>query len=421
MNSPANKLPSRRNAIVAVLLLAVIAVAGGWRIVRAAPRFPTVEVRRGEFLDQLQIRGEVKAQKSIVLTAPSGAGDIQIVRLVKNGSVVNANDVVVKFDTTDLQQRLDTRTSELKQADGEIEGARADGHMKDEQDITDLEKAKYDVQRARLDAGKQEILSQIDGEKAKLTLADAEQALREAEQKLKSDRVAIAADVASKQQKRGKASFDVNQAKANIERMTLRAPAAGMVTLLNNFRAGGFFGSSAPEWKEGDRAWPGAAIAELPDLSTIQVSARVDEIDRGRLSVGQQVSVRVDAVPDAEFSGRLVEISPLAKSDFSGWPIVRNFDIRIQLDKNDPRVKPGMSATARIAVDRIPDAVIIPAEAAFQKSGRTVAYVRRGSRFEERPIEVARRSSGQYAVASGLKVGERVATKDPTVQDSDRK
>jgi RND family efflux transporter MFP subunit len=171
------------------------------------------------------------------------------------------------------------------------------------------------------------------------------------------------------------------------------------------------------EWRPGDSVWPGAGVVELPDMATIQVAARVDEIDRGRLHVGQKVRVRVDALPDVEFTGHIEEISPMAKSDFSGWPVVRNFDVRMKLDNADSRLKPGMSASARIEVDSIKDAIIIPAEASFQKSGRTVAYVVHGGGYEERPIEVARRSGGLLAIANGLKPGERVYTKDPTLED----
>ncbi len=418
-----NAWQRRRGMVIGVaVVLVAAATTGAVRLVRAAPRVPTVEVKKADFMDTLPIRGEVKAIRSIVLTAPSGAGDIQIIKLIKSGETVKQGDVVIQFDVTDLQQRLDTRMSELKQADAQIEGARAQGRMTEEQDLTDLAKSKFNVERARLDAGKQEILSQIDGEKAKLTLSDAEQALREADAKVKSDRAATAADVASKQQQRGKALFDVNQAKRNIERMTLRAPVAGMITVLPNYRAvQGFFIGSPPEFREGDRAWPGAGVAELPDLSSIQISARVDETDRGRLAVGQPVAVRVDAIPDTEFAGKVLEISPLTKIDYSGWPPVKNFDLKIQLDRGDPRLRPGMSATARVAVDRIANATVIPAEASFQKSGRTVVYVLRRSSFEERTIEVTRRSNGQLAVAKGVAPGERLATKDPTLLDKEPK
>ena len=407
-------LKLHRYIALTVALLLIVGAGGIVRLVRAESKLPSAEVRRGEFVENLPIRGEVKAQKSIVLTAPSGTGQIQIIKMAKTGQTVNVGDVVVQFDTTQVQNQLDTRSSELKQAEREIDGAIAQAKIVEEQDATDLAKAKFDVQRAKLDAGKQEILSEIDGQKAKLTLADAEQTLREVEQRVASNKKGNAATIASKRLKQQKAQFDVNLSKTNLSRMSLKAPVAGMVTVLTHWAGP----NQQLEWREGDSVWPGAGVMELPDMSTIQIAARVDEIDRGRLQVGQKIRVHVDAVLDTEFIGQIVEISPLAKSDFSGWPIVRNFDIRMRLENPDARLKPGMSASVRIAVDTMKDAIIIPAEASFQKSGRTVAYVlKSGGRYEERQIEVARRNGGQLAVASGLRPGERVLTKDPTLQE----
>jgi len=394
------------------LLVTAAAFFGIVHLARATPSVPTIEVRRGEFIDRLQIRGEVKAMKSITLTAPSGAGDLQILKLAKSGTSIKAGDIAVQFDTTQLKNTVDQKNSELKQAEAEIEGSRAQSRLTEEQDVTALAKAKFDVERARLDASKQEILSQIDGEKAKLALRDAEQALVEAQQKLQSDRAGAAADIASKQQKRDKALFDLRQAQTNFARMTLKSPLDGMVTILTTWRGP----SGQSEWREGDRPWSGAAIAELPDLSTLRFAGRVDETERGQLKPGQTVDVRVDAVPDKDFVGKVADISPLTKADFSSWPVQKSFDVQVQVDNADSRMRPGMSATARIATDRIPDAIIIPADASFHKNGRTVVYVLDGGSFSERAIEVARRNNNELAVAKGLRAGERIATKDPTLE-----
>jgi HlyD family secretion protein len=399
--------------VLPVLLLVGVAFAT-LRLRHTPPSVPTAEVIRGEFVDYSQLRGEVKAAKSVVLTAPSNAGDLQIIKLSKNGSPVKKGDIVVQFDSTDVQRKLEQTRTELKQAEAEIERMRAQSKLTEEQDTTDVGKAKFDVERARLDASKQEILSAIDGEKSKLTLLDTEQKLTEVEQQLKSHGLGAKADVNSRIYKREKADFDVKRGEKNIASMVLRAPVDGMVTLLENWRAGNF--GSAPEWREGDRAWPGASIVELPDLSTVQVSAPVDETERGRLKTGQTVKIRVDAVPDREFNGVLAEISPLTKPDFTIWPPTKNFNITIQLQASDARLRPGMSATARIAVAKVGDAVLVPAEAVFQRSGRTVVYVLRGSSFEERAVEISRRGNGQCAVESGLKPGEKVAIKDPVAE-----
>ena len=87
-----------------------------------------------------------------------------------------------------------------------------------------------------------------------------------------------------------------------------------------------------------------------------------------------------------------------------------------RIDGADPRLSPGMGAISRIAVDRVSSAMVLPDSAIFRKSGRTVVYVLRGSRFEETPVEVQRRSGENALIANGLKFGENVALKDPTLE-----
>jgi multidrug efflux pump subunit AcrA (membrane-fusion protein) len=146
----------------------------------------------------------------------------------------------------------------------------------------------------------------------------------------------------------------------------------------------------------------------------------VDESDRGRLKPNQPAIVRIDAIADKEFAGSVAEISPLAKLDYSSWPFTKNFDIALQIQENDSRIRPGLSASARIAVEKIPDSILVPAAAVFERNGRSLAYVLNGSGFEERTVEVRRRGRTDILIAKGLQPGEKVALKDPT-QESLRK
>ena len=117
----------------------------------------------------------------------------------------------------------------------------------------------------------------------------------------------------------------------------------------------------------------------------------------------QPVTVQLNAIPDRQFTGHIEQIGAIASMDFSsGWPITRNFILEIVLDQTDPRFKPGITGQVTVIVDRVPDALTIPAQAMFQKSGQNVAYVWRGSQFEERAIEVGRRSGDKIMVAKGV-------------------
>jgi len=270
--------------------------------------------------------------------------------------------------------------------------------------------------RAKLDVEGAQLLSRVEGEKRQLALSDAEQHVKQLEQKIAGERRSAAADATIATQKRDKAGYDVAEAERIIASLTVKAPSAGQISLMPNFRAGGPMSRTAPEFKRGDRAWFGAAIADLPDLSSIRMSCRVDEADRGRLQRDSPVHVRVDAIPDREFDGRIADISLVARPDFTSFPPVRNFDVLVELTSTDPRAKSGMSASARIEMDRLPDVVVVPASAVFLRDGATMVYTVAGGSAEPRTVTVARRSKDRVAIASGLAAGERIALKDPTLE-----
>jgi HlyD family secretion protein len=426
-----SKSHRRRGAfIIAGLLLVAGAVVAYMRwfgahgdaaTVSAATAIPSADVIRGELVDIVELRGQIRPLHSVDLLAPPDAGQIQILKLVKDGDSVKKGDVVIVFDPSTIQMTLNQRSSDLKQAEAQVDDARAKQKLAEQQDLTDLQKANYDVERAKLDASQSEILSAIDGEEKKLALADAVQKAKQVQQKLDSDRASNVADLSNIDQKRKKALLDVQHYQDAISRLSIQAPTDGMVHLMPNWRAGGNFGQNAPPYKEGDRAWPMAGIAQLPDLSAIRVTAHLDEEDRGRLHAGETVSARVDAITDKEFTGTVADISPLAKIDFSGgWPPVKNFDLLVALDHLDPRLKPGMSVTERIAVQRIPNVILVPAEALFTRNGRDVVYIEQGSKgsnnFSERDVVIGHRGGGQVEIRSGLQPGMRVALKDPVTK-----
>ena len=403
----------KRTVIASVAGLAiVIAIAGASGVGRGASvEVPTTLVTKGDFIDYLQVRGEVKAVRSVPLTAPTtGGGDLQILELAKNGMTIKKGDVVVKFDPMTVQRALNDRRSEFKQADEEIGKTQAQYRISQQQAETDLMKARYDVRRAELDTVPHQFLSRMEREQKQLALADAKARLGEAERKQNALRDIEKADLGSKGQKRDKARFDMEHAERQLGALEIFAPVDGVVAIMPNWRSC----CPPPDFKPGDRAWPGQIIAEVPDLSTLRVTARLEEAERGRMQPGQRVVVRADAVPDKELIGKIGDISALARVDFSSWPPQRNFDLIVQIDQMDPRMRPGMNTSVRVAVDRVANAVLIPARAIFEKEGRSVAYVLRPrGGWDERVVQIARRGQEQLVVREGVEEGDRVALKDP--------
>lgn len=411
-------LLSRRRPVAIVLAAVAVlaAAAGAWdayRRYRAVSSVPTAVVSRGAFVDEVSVRGDVRPLRALTVSAPMSAGDLRIVKLVKNGTLVRRGDPIVQFDPAALRRTLDEKRSELRQAEAEIERLRGEARIREEQDVTDLAKARYDVERAKLDASTEELISRVEAEKFKLALADAEQKHRETQARLEANRRGAAADEASRRQRRDKAALEVAKAERDLAALSLAAPGDGTVVVLNNWRAGGPF-DNGREFREGDRAWAGAAIAEVPDLAAVEIVANIDEADRGRVREEQEAVIRVDALPDTELRAQVAAISALAKVVFEGWPPVKQFEMRLRLASGDPRLKSGMSATASIAAERLEGQLLLPAGAAFQKGGRQVVYVRRGLGWEERAIVAGRRNARAIVATSGVGEGDRVALRDPT-------
>ena len=116
----------RKVLVITVLVLAGSGVVlGAVRLSRRSPTVATLQVKRGEFLDSMQVRGEVKALKSVTISAPADAGDLQIVKIAAEGTVVKPGDVVVEFDRTKTEQDLAVFRSSLKSAQATIDQAKA--------------------------------------------------------------------------------------------------------------------------------------------------------------------------------------------------------------------------------------------------------------------------------------------------------
>src|SRR5260370_20164996 len=165
-------------ALIVTVALSVAAVTAFRRDHGSAP-LPTALVAKTTFVDFLQLRGEVRPVRSVVLTAPSTGTDLQIVELATNGAKVNAGDVIVTFDPTVQQRTLETKQSELKQADSEIERTEAEQRRRVASAQSELDEAKKALARARLDTQGNELRARIEAENFVIAASNAEEHVRQ--------------------------------------------------------------------------------------------------------------------------------------------------------------------------------------------------------------------------------------------------
>jgi HlyD family secretion protein len=164
--------------------------------------------------------------------------------------------------------------------------------------------------------------------------------------------------------------------------------------------------------KVGDTPWRGMPLVEIPDLTTMMVKAKVNEVHISAVRPGQQVIITIDALTGDTFYGKVSRVATLATRERGSE--VKTFDVEILLDGTDPQLRPGMTAQCRIITDRLPDKLYVPLESVIQKDDTTVVYVKK-SGFHRRPVQIGAKNSDYVVIEKGLTSGELVAMRDPTL------
>ena len=363
-------------------------------------------MRRGDFIISVRTRGDIKSARSLILKAPQVPG-LRIVRLATAGRPVKKGDVVVEFDGSQQDQNVISRTTNVRAADGDITQTKATQKIDDEADSMSKMSSEYDLERAKLDASKAEVLSQIDGEKNRIQVGVSEGSLQTVKASINAHQVGHEADLSRLNQRKDKAVRDLATAQGYLGMMQLRAPIDGIVNTLPNFRSQGSFGQSTPPFKEGDNAWTGAEIAEIPDLSEMYVDLKLEEVDRGKLQLGQEVRIRVDAIPDKEFTAKLDWISP----DYRALVFPGRFHGGKDLPGARDDTQSGWAAASghdallEVIIEKEPNVLLIPARGELLEGTASRRYYQQVAKnFAMVPIQVGgSRDDDDVIVTGGLR------------------
>lgn len=406
--------------IVAAFLL-LIALLAGTGVLAAryfkptVPDIPTVTVSRGEFLVKTYARGDLRTERSGLVVAPNIGGALVITQLAPTGASVSKDELLLAFDPAEQQNHLATHRSRLEEAEQEIAKNRAEAAVREQTNRVELLKAEFAVRRAELDVSRNELVSEIDAKKNLLALEAARKRLAQLREDVQSRRQSSEAELAVAQEKRNKAALDLKEAERRLERITLRSPMAGLVSVRPNRFASNFWypGIDVPEYRPGDQAFPGDTVLEVVDTTQMEVTGRINEMDRGNLREGQDVLIRPDALPGAALPGKLKSVAGMTSRGFFSMDPNRTFDAVFSLARQEPRLRPSMTVEIEIITERAPNAVFVPAQAVFEKEGKKWVYVSSDGRFQRREVLTGRRSENQVLIARGLAGGEQVSLLDP--------
>lgn len=410
--------------VVSILAGGAVAVSTfGSRSFGDRATLPTTRVQRGNLDLKTYTRGELRPARTAMLVAPPVGGTLQITFLAKTGTPVNPGDVVLQFDPSEQEFNLEQARSELAQAEQEIVKMKADSDVQAAADQVALLKAQFDVRRAEIEVLRKDLISAIDAKKNEITLEETRRRQSQMEQDIPARAASNQAALAVLEEKRNKARLSIQQAQKNIDNMTLRSTLPGLVAVKDNRDAlGGFWGPGIvlPEYRAGDLVWPGRFIAEVLEVSDMEILAKIPESDRGNINPGQIVEVRVDAYPGQTYRGKVKSVAGAASRNFWGGDPMRRFDATFQVEAaapgqtgGDPKgLRPGVTAQVIIVGDQVRNALFLPGQALFEKDGKPVVYVRNGESFEAREISVKYRTETKIVI-EGLDEGAEVALVNP--------
>jgi len=175
---------------------------------------------------------------------------------------------------------------------------------------------------------------------------------------------------------------------------TIKSPLDGQIAKINK--------------EIGEQATLGEGIVSLIPTKPFQVETDISESDIGKIKIGNDIKIILDAFPEEEFSGKVVEIDP-AETVIAG---VIYYKIKASLETEDERIKPGMTANLTVIIDSKENVLTIPQRAVIEKNGKKFTKILKDKDiFKEIEVQTGLRgSSGIIEILAGLKEGDKIIT-----------
>lgn len=379
----------------AVVVLALVGSVVAFGLADLSPkveRIPTTRATRGDINVQVHALGDLGPRRSMALAAPTVGGMLQIVTLTPAGSVVKKDDVIIQFDQAEQLYNLQQAESELAEAEQEIAKVEADTKVLASTDKLALLHARHEVRRAEIDVSGNEFVGRIEAEKNNIKLEESQRALTQVQDDVKTHAASSKAGRAVLEEKRSKARISADFARRNIESLTVRAPLEGLVVIKDNQDSSGGFGfpgMTLPEYRPGDTVSPGRSVAEIVDLTEMEIKTKISETDRPALEGGAAANVQVEALPAARITGASKGIGGIAQNAFWEPQTTRQFNAAFAIGPS-ANLKPGMTARLVVEGGMLKGVTHLPRQVLFEKEGKPVVYIRDGTQFKALQVKVAR-------------------------------
>lgn len=372
-----------------------------------AGKADSVAVRRGDFKRVLRLTGRVNAVESYTIEAPRLArqmsSSMTITKILPTGTSVKKGDILVEFDNQNQLNNIRDREAEYDNLVHQIEKKRADHAAALAADKTEMAGAEIDVQTAKVEIRKNDLIPKNQAEINLENLAEAEARLKLLQETFKLKREAEAADLRILEIQLERARQTVVHEKNNVGKMTIRSPMDGLVVLTPMTK-----GTRTLDPEEGDEISSGRNIMLVVNPSLMEVSAQINQVEVSQAHVGQAAEIRLDAYPGLRFPGRIEHISAAADSNINSNQI-RYFSVLVSVQGSDPNLLPDLTAAVDVELEARANVLLLPRNAVRIQEDRAFVRVMENGGSEVREIGTGPSNECDIIVESGLEEGTTVA------------
>jgi len=401
-----------------ILLLAVIVIIAGLGTWIYRSRDVSANVSEKDLLTVQRVvdfpvlvnaSGVLEAIQSVSVGPPRLSrpqGQFRLVRIVDEGTEVEEGDFLMEFDTSTISNNLVTQTANFQRIQEQRQQQRGSSDLSLKNLKLQLEKARSDLDKLEEQLNSQaELLSGIEVERLRIDRDSSRTNVAMLEKKLEymteSDQLQI--QILRNQERNNRSRLD--DLMDAMDLYTVRASVPGVVIYKRDWN------NQAKE--VGSNVAMQEVVMEIPDLSTMRAKIQVDELDSGKIRIGQDVSITVDAVQGRSFAGKVTSIGTILKQASFDRPQMIN-EIYVDLTNMDVKtLRPGMSLRAQVRVGAYQDVVVIPMSSIEGRDGRSFVQVfnSQTKKIDWREVRL-RTNDGQNAVVeSGIDAGEKIRTR----------
>ncbi len=404
----------KRNLIATGVILVVLILIIASTFTTTTTDIPTFKVKKGNFLVSLSESGELRAKNSVAITAPRIRGTLKIVYLVPEGTYVKGGDTVLRFDPTEALSNLRDAESKYELAISDKEKLLASHNSQEAQMESDLRSAELTYELSKLSLEQMKFEAEAKQQQAKLQHEKDKLSYERTKKDIESKKIILKSEKNRTEIELKQRQAELDKAKNDLAMLTMTAPTEGLVVFETNWSNNG------RKFAIGDNTWPGSTVLTLPDLSSMESITSVNEVDVSKIAKNQKVELKLDAFPDSTFEGFISNVASLGRTK-SGNSTVKIFEITVGIKNRSSILKPGMTTSNKMIINKIPNVLSVPMEAVFEKNGKKIVYAKNGSGFDEKIVEVGEKGENSIIIKKGLEDNSIVALKDPTITPEEEK